>query len=162
MLGDYICKKVCSLSSRNFRGGGGVTYRAKICINEGRKKFPRLFCTSFSMPAPSSAYTNLHFENFSTLMFLKDGTCLLSSVMLYIFYEISRPMSLKYTSNTDFSFDLKRNLNTISPKWKDILSKNWSSSSVLYLGGCHQRSLYPTLKHWHLPLSHPESISNHH
>lgn len=73
---------------------------------------------SSSMPAPSSAYPNSHFENFSTLMFLKDGTCLLSSLMLYIFYEVSRPMSLKYTSNTDFSFDLKRTLNTSFPKVK--------------------------------------------
>lgn len=97
----------------------GVAYRAKICINEDRKKFPRLLCRGISsMPAPSSAYPNSHFENFSTLMFLKDGTCLLSSLMLYIFYEVSRPISLKYTSNTDFSFDLKRTLNTSFPKVK--------------------------------------------
>lgn len=82
-----------------------------------KKSFPDSSVgASSSMPAPSSAYTNSHFEKFSTLMFLKDGTCLLSSLMLYIFYEISRPMSLKYTSNTDFSFDLKRTLNTSFPK----------------------------------------------
>lgn len=97
----------------------GVTYRAKICINEGRKKFLRLLCRGiFFHASPLFCTHKLTLWKFSTLMCLKDGTCLLSSLMLYIFYEVSRPMSLKYTSNADFSFDLKRTLNTSFPKVK--------------------------------------------
>ena len=94
----------------------GVTYRAKICINEDRKKFPRLLCRGISsMPAPSSAYPNSHFENFSTLMFLKDGTCLLSSLMLYIFNSkmVSRLNNLACTpSILSFIFQINSTCQT--------------------------------------------------
>lgn len=105
---------------------------------------------SSSMPVPSSAHTNSHFENFSTLMFLKDGTCFLSSLMLYIFYEVSRPMSLKYTSNTDFSFDLTRTLNTSFPK-----VKGYSLQELIFFQG--------PLSWWMasaLIIPNPETVTN--